>query len=155
MIGFIMLCSKVYELCYVQIQRKDLIQPNIGNQNSHCKLTAYLLQHHCKRVAVALQSSCSTTANLFAVTLQLVCSTTAKSMHHLCSGKSLIVRYGSSSSSCLLQSFHILSSSLFVLSFDRWQYNLSFPARFISWNFHIFVSISMLHKCVREECIRQ
>ncbi|EDO55028.1 hypothetical protein BACUNI_01116 [Bacteroides uniformis ATCC 8492] len=76
-------------------------------------------------------------------------------MHHLCSGKSLIVRYGSSSSSCLLQSFHILSSSLFVLSFDRWQYNLSFPARFISWNFHIFVSISMLHKCVREECIRQ
>lgn len=89
------------------------------------------------------------------LTLQLVCSTTAKSMHHLCSGKSLIVRYGSSSSSCLLQSFHILSSSLFVLSFDRWQYNLSFPARFISWNFHIFVSISMLHKCVREECIRQ
>ena len=124
-------------------------------RNFSLQSSANLLQCHCKAVTVALQSSCSTTANLFAVTLQLVCSTTAKSMHHLCSGKSLIVRYGSSSSSCLLQSFHILSSSLFVLSFDRWQYNLSFPARFISWNFHIFVSISMLHKCVREECIRQ
>ena len=123
--------------------------------NFSLQSSANLLQCHCKAVTVALQSSCSTTANLFAVTLQLVCSITAKSMHHLCSGKSLIVRYGSSSPSFLLQSFHILSSSLFVLSFDRWQYNLSFSGGFISWNFHIFVSISMLHKCVREECIRQ
>ena len=119
------------------------------------KYTDHPLQNYCNACAVPLQYSCSITANIYAVTLHPICSTTAKSMHHLCSGKSLIVRYGSSSSSCLLQSFHILSSSLFVLSFDRWQYNLSFPARFISWNFHIFVSISMLHKCVREECIRQ
>ena len=47
---------------YYKYTNKDLIQPNIGSQNSHCKLTAYLLQRHCKRVAVLLQSSCSHTA---------------------------------------------------------------------------------------------
>ena len=55
-----------------------------------CKVTAHLLQRHCKPVAVALQSSCSITANRYAVTLQTVCSGTAKSMHSLCSEKSLL-----------------------------------------------------------------
>ena len=57
---------------------------------SYCKTTALVLQRHCKPVAVALQSSCSITANRYAVTLQTVCSGTAKSMHSLCSEKSLL-----------------------------------------------------------------
>lgn len=47
-----------------------------------CKVTAHLLQRHCKPVAVALQSSCSITAN----GMQWHC----KSMHSLCSEKSLL-----------------------------------------------------------------